>query len=633
MAEWRQITTNPSVLQLIERGLELEFNGPSPLRRHSPDFHGTPEQQAHLADQLQRWLADGVIEPSMGDELLTSLLFAVPKQGPKRWRWVLDCRRLNEPLLFNRFKMESVSSVRTVLRRADWLTSIDLEDAYLHVPLTRRAARHLAFRALGRVYRFRAMIFGLASAPSVFTMLMKPVMRHLHLQGVRAIAYLDDILIAARSWDEAVRSTLLTVQTLQRLGFSINSQKSELTPTQSLTYLGLEWNTARWTVQPPLEKLRQIGQDARRALRDAATGSLTARRMAGLAGKLVWAANGFAALHFRRRSLHRSVNFAMQTALDPDDWSTRVSLSRTTRRDLNWLASPALFECHPLPIRFAALDRAPTLRTDASLTGWGAVLYVPQRAPLLPRRLTAFGHWSPDELSRNESINTLEARAVARAFDAFSSEIRGLSHLHIESDNTTVVSYLTRWGGRLRHLAQELERPQRALLRWRVHLTVRHRPGSQNQEADQLSRRTATSRHDWTLSHSALWSIVERWGVPTVDWFATPLNHQVAAFASRSHSPLAIATDAFSVPWHSTALGLLVPPFPMISRVVAKALDDAASAVVVVPHWPTQSWWPLLMEAASDFLILGPTALVPATPHSHPMRDGRSPSLVAFRLV
>jgi hypothetical protein len=129
----------------------------------------------------------------MGDELLTSLLFPVPKQGPKRWRWVLDCRRLNEPLLFSRFKMASVASVRTMLRRADWLTSIDLEDAYLHVPLTRRAARHLAFRALGRVYRFRAMIFGLASAPSVFTMLMKPVMRHLHLQGVRAIAYLDDI--------------------------------------------------------------------------------------------------------------------------------------------------------------------------------------------------------------------------------------------------------------------------------------------------------------------------------------------------------------------------------------------------------------------------------------------------------
>jgi len=38
--------------------------------------------------------------------------------------------------------------------------------------------------------------------------------------------------------------------------------------------------------------------------------------------------------------------------------------------------------------------------------------------------------------------------------------------------------------------------------------------------------------------------------------------------------------------------------------VVAKAVDEAASAVVVVPHWPTQPWWPLLAEAASDQICL-----------------------------
>lgn len=630
MQEWRRITTNPAVLRIIERGLDLEFHGPQPIRRRSPSFTGSAEQRAHLANQLQQWLEQGVIDPSMGDEQLTSLLFPVPKTGPKRWRWVLDLRSLNQSLNFSRFKMSTVATVRSMLRHGDWLTSIDLQDAYLHVPLSRRSARFMAFRALGRTYRMRAMIFGLASAPNVFTMLMKSVIRHLHLRGVRAVAYLDDILIAARTRSAAIEQTQLACTTLQRLGFAINADKSELQPTQSIKYLGLEWNTTRWTVQPPLEKLRQIGQDARRALHDAGTDSLSARRLAGLAGKVVWAANGYAALHFRRRSLHRAVSFAMRAR--PDDWSSRVSLSRTTRRDLAWLASPALFKCRPLPIRMSSLERAPTLRTDASLTGWGAVLYIPQPGRLPTLRLTAFGQWSASELARDLSINTLEARAVARAIDAFQDNIRVLSHLHIESDNTTVVSYLTRWGGRLRHLAEELERPQRALLRWGVHLTVLHRPGSLNSEADALSRRTSSARHEWTLSLEAFRAIVDQWGPPSIDWFASPENARVPRFVTRTPMPGAVATDAMSVPWHREHLGLLVPPFSILPRVVAKALDERASAVLVVPYWPTQVWWPLLVQAAPDHLFLGPTALQPVSPHCHPMRDHRNPILVAFRL-
>jgi hypothetical protein len=315
MSEWRRITSNASVLRLIEHGLEIEFHDSGPLRRRSPEFHGSPEQQHHLARQLEQWLADCVIDLASGDEHLTSLLFPVDKPGPKRWRWVLDCKHLNQSLRFDRFKMASMSTVRSMLRHADWLTSIDLQDAYLHVPLTRRSARYLAFRALGRTYRFRAMLFGLASAPGVFTMLMKSVVRHLHLQGVRALAYLDDVLIAARSREESLRHTRLAQQTLERLGFALNYDKSELEPTQQLTYLGLVWDTARWTVQPPRAKLLQIGQDARRALKEAAAGTLTARRLAGLAGKLVWAANGFAALHFRRRSLHRAVKLRAAVGL------------------------------------------------------------------------------------------------------------------------------------------------------------------------------------------------------------------------------------------------------------------------------------------------------------------------------
>lgn len=632
LREWRRVTTNRDVLRLVARGLEIEFSAPPALRRRSIEFWGSAEQRDHLAAHLERLLAEGIIEPSSSDADFVSLFFPVPRPGPKRWRWCLDLREVNRFVVYRRFRMSSVASTRFFLRRGDFLTSIDLEDAYHHVPMTRRSARFLAFRALGKVWRFRALVFGLASAPRIFSLLMRPVLRHLHRLGVRVMAYLDDLLIAASSREMALRHTQLVLDCLASLGFAVNFRKSELEPRHSLCFLGVVWDTCRWTMRTPTDKLRQLAQDARRVLAENLQNTLTVRRLAGLAGKMVWAAAAHQAFDFRRRSLHRCVDWAVRHS---DDWSARVSLSRTALRDCHWAASPAPLECAPAPIRTWATALAPTLTTDASLSGWGAVLTIPARsrsAATAGLRLTAHGFWSAAELRAEPSINVLEARAVARAVDFFQDHLRSCRQLIVESDNTTTVSYLQRFGGRLRHIAAELERSQRAFLRWRTHVTAVYRPGVENAEADSLSRRGATRRHEWTLSDAAYLSILQRWGVPHVDWFASSSNARCSRFAALSNDRQAPLHDAFRSSWAAAGLGLLVPPFPLLPRVVSKLLDEQASVVLVVPRWPTAPWWPVLRQAACDMLDLGPTALRPASPLHHPMKDGVSPSLVAFRI-
>lgn len=48
-------------------------------------------------------------------------------------------------------------------------TSIDLKDAYLHIPIHRDLQTYLSFCYQEKDYSFRALLFGLATAPRVFT--------------------------------------------------------------------------------------------------------------------------------------------------------------------------------------------------------------------------------------------------------------------------------------------------------------------------------------------------------------------------------------------------------------------------------------------------------------------------------
>ena len=45
------------------------------------------------------------------------------------------------------------------------MVSIDLKEAYLQIPVNPESCKYLWFVAFGRVYQFRALCFGLASAP------------------------------------------------------------------------------------------------------------------------------------------------------------------------------------------------------------------------------------------------------------------------------------------------------------------------------------------------------------------------------------------------------------------------------------------------------------------------------------
>ena len=160
-----------------------------------------------------------------------SRLFLVPKPH-QRWRPVIDLRRLNTFLHIEKFKMETPESIRTSMIPGEWESSIDLSDAYLHIPIHPNSRKYLRFCHRSQVFQFTSLPFGLATAPQVFTMIVKEVKLMALSRGLRLHQYLDDWLIRSQSQEEALVNTQAVVDLTQSLGWIINQEKSELNPTK-----------------------------------------------------------------------------------------------------------------------------------------------------------------------------------------------------------------------------------------------------------------------------------------------------------------------------------------------------------------------------------------------------------------
>ena len=200
------------------------------------------------------------------------------------------------------------------------------------------------------------------------------------------------------------------------------------------------------------------------------------------------------------------------------------------------------------------------------------------------------GRWSATE--RLEHIKVLELKAAQLGLHSL-SHLRRAAHIQIQLDNVTAVSYLREMGGSrslsCNKLANEIWHWCLARSLW---ISVTHIPGSHNVMADKESR-VFDGKTEWKLDSNAFAYCTELWGQPEIDMFASRLNYQFKPYVSWRPDPGACAIDAFCMNWCNKYL-YIFPPFSLIPRVLKKLQEDGAKAILIVPQWPTQPWFPLL---------------------------------------
>ena len=152
-----------------------------------------------------------------------------------------------------------------------------------------------------------------------------------------------------------------------------------------------------------------------------------------------------------------------------------------------------------------------------------------------------------------------------------------------------------------------------------MHLSAAHIPGKHNISADIASREFHDAA-EWMLRPQVFDKIVEKWGVPDIDLFASRLNHQLPTYVSWKPDPTSAYIDAMQISW-SDKFCYIFPPFSMLWPVLSKLeRDRVRKAIIIIPKWPTQSWYPrAIRKSTSKFGIRSTDLILPGVEMAHPM--------------
>ena len=89
--------------------------------------------------------------------------------------------------------MPNLKHVQKLIQQGDYAFSIDLQDAYLHIPIVKHHHHFLHFVWHNVPSQWKVLPFGLATALRVFMSLTKPILFLCHHKGLHIVIYLDDI--------------------------------------------------------------------------------------------------------------------------------------------------------------------------------------------------------------------------------------------------------------------------------------------------------------------------------------------------------------------------------------------------------------------------------------------------------
>ena len=471
---------------------------------------------AALEEVTLGFIAMGAVELTpLTSPAFSSHLFIVWKTS-RSWRPVIDLSHLIRFVDVSPFQMVTIQSVLLSVRQGDWMASIDLEEAYLQVPV-HPTSRH-----------FLRFVFRDTSTSSKRCALASPRLRR-SSPGSWLLFQLYSIL-----WGSVCDGTLTTGWSSLPLGslssriFRLSSNfvtSWGLSSTPQKYNLGGVISSTSFRASPSVERISRLQSTAAEFQSCA---SPTATLWLSLLGILSSLAHLVPGGRLRMRSLQLCLN----RSWDRQDLEAPVFASMECLRDLQWW-----LHLPHLSLGMSLCQVSPDLHfwSDSSDVGWGAHLDCQ----------IASGLW--DAHQEVLSINARELLAVPLGLYQFRSALQGRT-VAVFCDNTTAVAYLRKEGGTrsplLNSLAQEI-------LRWTESLYIRlapqFLPGSNNVLADALSRPHQLPHSEWSLNLTVFQSLRRLWPVQ-IDLFATSANHRVRSTSHHSGIRCQQARTRFSSP-------------------------------------------------------------------------------------
>ena len=209
---------------------EVKVKDEKPIREKVRPLN--PDQKASLKTQLNTWLEGDVIEPSESP-WAAALVPAFKKGGTIRW--AVDYRKLNDITVGDSYPLPNISENLDKLQGSKVYSCLDAAAAYHTIGVKKECRPYLAFTTPYGLYQFKRMPFGPKNAPACYSRFIDLCLQK--LRSPMVMAYLDDIIIHTATIEQHVEELKKVLQMHREAGIKLRASKTFVFQ-EEVDYLG-----------------------------------------------------------------------------------------------------------------------------------------------------------------------------------------------------------------------------------------------------------------------------------------------------------------------------------------------------------------------------------------------------------
>lgn len=228
--------------------MEINLHDPSPVV-YRP-YRLSHKEREYVKEHVSELKQYGIIRDS--ESPYASPIILVKKKTGEQ-RMCCDFRRINAKTIRTQYPLPRVDDLIDQLTNASCLTSLDLSSGYWQINMDPQAVDKTAFITPDGHYEWLRMPFGLSNAPAVFQRVMNRVLDPIAETG--AFAYIDDVLIPAKTINEGLMKLRKVLEALRAAGLTIRLDKCQFLHSK-ITYLGHEIENGQ--IRPGDAKIRAV---------------------------------------------------------------------------------------------------------------------------------------------------------------------------------------------------------------------------------------------------------------------------------------------------------------------------------------------------------------------------------------
>ena len=412
-------------------------------------------------EQIDEWLEEGIIEPSESEFCSPIVLV---KKKDSTYRLCVDYRKINKVIVKDHFPLPLIEDQLDRLQGAMIFSTIDLRNGFFHVNVNSDSRKFTSFITHNGQFQFLKVPFGLTNSPAVFQRHVNSIFRNLTREGI-ALPYVDDVIVPAKTEDEALTNLERVLETCKDYGLDINIKKCHFL-NRRIQFLGNIIENQQ--ISPTPEKIKAMAKYPQ------PKDTKQVERFLGLAG------------YFRKFIPGFALIAKPLTDLKKKDTPFRFDVEQISA--FNRLKQ---ILCDVPVLRIFDQNYETEVHTDASIDGYGAVLL--QKSPednFLHPVYYMSKKTSNDE--RKYTSYELEALAIIQALTKFRVYLIGM-HFKIVTDCNAFAKTLDKKGLCTR------------VARWVLFLqeydyVIEHRPGTQMGHVDAFSRHPIMTINEHNLT-------------------------------------------------------------------------------------------------------------------------------------